>query len=53
MGGPVGIVASPLAARAGASFESGVLGRQGFLIGEEAIAGFSPTIAGTFGRQVD
>jgi iron complex outermembrane receptor protein len=34
-----------------ASFESGVLGSQGFLIGEEAIPGFSPTIAGTFGRH--
>lgn len=34
-----------------ASFEAGVLGSQGFLIGEEAIPGFSPTIAGTFGRH--
>lgn len=33
------------------SFEAGVLGNQGFLIGEEAIPGFSPSIAGTFGRH--
>lgn len=34
-----------------ASFEAGVLGIQGFLVGEEAIPGFSPSIAGTFGRH--
>lgn len=34
-----------------ASFEAGVLGLQGFLVGEEAIPGFSPTISGTFGRH--
>lgn len=34
-----------------ASYEAGVLGGQGFLIGEEAIPGFSPTISGTFGRH--
>jgi iron complex outermembrane receptor protein len=63
---PVAAFASPLNVAAGfewhdeqfqivagepASFESGVLGNQGFLIGEEAIPGFSPTIAGTFGRH--
>jgi iron complex outermembrane recepter protein len=34
-----------------ASYEAGVLADQGFLIGEEAIPGFSPAIAGTFGRH--
>lgn len=63
---PVAAFASPINVAAGfewhdeqfqivagepASFESGVLGSQGFLIGEEAIPGFSPTIAGTFGRH--
>lgn len=62
----VGAFASPLNIAAGlewhdeefqivagepASFQDGVLGTQGFLIGEEAIPGFSPTIAGTFGRH--
>lgn len=34
-----------------ASFQTGVLGEQGFLIGEEAIPGFSPAIAGAFSRH--
>lgn len=34
-----------------ASFEAGVLANQGFLIGEEAIPGFSPSKSGTFGRN--
>ncbi|MGH8221776.1 MAG: TonB-dependent receptor plug domain-containing protein, partial [Woeseiaceae bacterium] len=34
-----------------ASFEAGVLADQGFLIGEEAIPGFSPLIAGEFNRH--
>ena len=33
------------------SFQAGVLADQGFLIGEEAIPGFSPSIAGTFDRS--
>ncbi|MBW7837658.1 MAG: TonB-dependent receptor [Sphingomonadales bacterium] len=33
------------------SFEPGVLGDQGFLIGEEALPGFSPSIAGAFSRS--
>lgn len=33
------------------SFDAGVLADQGFLIGEEAIPGFSPTIAGVFDRS--
>jgi len=32
------------------SYEAGVLADQGFLIGEEAIPGFSPQIAGAFSR---
>lgn len=63
---PVAAFASPLNVAAGfewhdeqfqivageqSSFEAGVLGSQGFLIGEEAIPGFSPKIAGTFGRH--
>lgn len=34
-----------------ASFQAGVLAGQGFLIGEEAIPGFSPAIAGDFSRH--
>ncbi len=34
-----------------ASFQAGVLANQGFLIGEEAIPGFSPLISGDFGRH--
>lgn len=34
-----------------ASFQAGVLSNQGFLIGEEAIPGFSPLISGQFGRH--
>lgn len=34
-----------------ASFQAGVLANQGFLIGEEAIPGFSPAISGRFSRQ--
>lgn len=33
------------------SFEAGVLANQGFLIGEEAFPGFSPSIAGSFKRN--
>jgi len=33
------------------SFEAGILADQGFLIGEEAFPGFSPTIAGDFTRS--
>lgn len=33
------------------SFEAGVLADQDFLIGEEAIPGFSPSISGTFDRH--
>ncbi len=33
------------------SFEAGILADQGFLIGEEAFPGFSPTIAGIFDRS--
>lgn len=35
-----------------ASFEAGVLADQGFLIGEEAIPGFSPLISGNWSRHV-
>lgn len=34
-----------------ASFEAGILADQGFLIGEEAFPGFSPTTAGDFARS--
>ncbi len=34
-----------------ASFEAGILANQGFLIGEEALPGFSPAIAGDFDRS--
>lgn len=34
-----------------ASFDAGVLANQGFLIGEEAIPGFSPAISGEFSRH--
>ena len=35
-----------------ASFEAGILADQGFLIGEEAIPGFSPLISGKWTRRV-
>ncbi len=34
-----------------ASYQAGILANQGFLIGEEAIPGFSPLISGDFGRH--
>lgn len=33
------------------SYEAGILANQGFIIGEEAFPGFSPTIAGEFDRE--
>ncbi|MBL4802175.1 MAG: TonB-dependent receptor [Emcibacter sp.] len=33
------------------SYEAGILANQGFLIGEEAFPGFSPSIAGDFARR--
>lgn len=33
------------------SYQAGILAAQGFLIGEEAYPGYSPTIAGTFDRS--
>jgi len=34
-----------------ASFEAGILANQGFLIGEEAFPGYSPSVAGSFARS--